>query len=195
MEQQTHYFLALALPGQTKELLFKWRELLEPRMHFKSWVHPDDLHITLAFLGGQATFGQLTEIKRKMPEIAKQHSAFTLQLSELGTFGKQEAPRILWAGVEESEPLRSLQHDVYYACTELGFTLDKRRFTPHITLARRWKSETNFFPNQLHEIVQPKVELREFSAEHFVLYQTHLKRTPKYQPLSIFSLNDNGDVK
>ncbi|MDR4889288.1 RNA 2',3'-cyclic phosphodiesterase [Fredinandcohnia sp. QZ13] len=188
MEQQTHYFLALALPAETKELLHKWREMLEPRLKFKSWVHPEDLHITLAFLGGQASFKQLTDIKKKMPEIAKKHERFTLQINEMGTFGKSDSPRILWAGVEENEKLRALRRDVYGACTDLGFSLDKRSFTPHITMARRWKSESPFLPTQLKDIVQPKEEKSIFEAGHFVLYQTHLNRSPKYQPLSIFSL-------
>lgn len=189
MEHQTHYFLALALPAQTKELLFKWREMIEPRLSFKSWVHPDDLHITLAFLGGQASFKQLNAIKKEMPEIAKKHPNFTLQLSGLGTFGRSDSPRILWAGVEESEPLRALQKDVYEVCTKLGFALDKRPFTPHITMARKWKAENPFLPTKLNEIVQPKDDKSIFKAEHFVLYQTHMQRVPKYQPLSIFTLS------
>lgn len=189
MQHQTHYFLALALPAQTKELLFKWREMLEPRLPFKSWVHPEDLHITFAFLGGQASFKQLTAIKKVMAEIAKKHQNFTLQLNGLGIFGKSESPRILWAGVEESAPLRALQKDIYVACTELGFSLDKRKFTPHITIARRWKSEQTFLTNDLNEIVRPKEDKSIVKATHFVLYQTHMNRTPKYQPLSIFSLS------
>lgn len=189
MEHQTHYFLALALPTETKELLYKWREMLEPRLPFKSWVHPEDLHITLAFLGGQASFKQLTAIKKEMPEIAKQHENITLQFNGLGIFGKSDSPRILWAGVEESQLLRALQKDVYQACTDLGFTLDKRPFTPHITMARKWNSENPFLPTELKEIVQPKEDKSIIKAEHFVLYQTHLNRVPKYQPLSIFSLS------
>ncbi|MCC3358006.1 RNA 2',3'-cyclic phosphodiesterase [Bacillus sp. REN16] len=189
MEHQTHYFLALALPAETKELLSKWRELLEPRLPFKSWIHPEDLHITLAFLGGQASFNQITAIKRQMPDIAKQHEKFTLQLNGLGTFGKSDSPRILWAGVEVSESLHALRNDVYEACTDFGFSLDKRPFSPHITMARKWKSDRPFLPSQLTDIVQPNEDKSVFKAEHFVLYQTHLNRTPKYQPLSIFSLS------
>jgi RNA 2',3'-cyclic 3'-phosphodiesterase len=188
MAHQTHYFLALALPSHIKELLFKWSELLQPQLPLKSWVHPDDLHITLAFLGGQASFGQLTDIKKKMTEIAQEHSSFTLQLNGLGTFGNQDSPRILWAGVKKSEALHSLQGDVFQTCTDIGFSLDKRPFAPHITMARKWNSENGFPSNSLNDIVQPKEEKCIFEAEHFVLYQTHMNRSPKYQPLSIFSL-------
>ncbi|MFT4414940.1 RNA 2',3'-cyclic phosphodiesterase [Fredinandcohnia humi] len=191
MEHQTHYFLALALPGQTKELLYKWRELLEPKLPFKTWVHPEDLHITLAFLGGTASFIQLTEVKKKIKLLSAQHSSFPLQINGIGTFGKKESPRILWAGVNESEPLYSLQHDVYQACVDSGFILDKRSYSPHITLARRWISEERYPFDTVNEIVQPKEEHCGFLAENVVLYQTHMKRTPKYQPLSIFTM-ENG---
>ncbi|WP_077619123.1 RNA 2',3'-cyclic phosphodiesterase [Bacillus sinesaloumensis] len=187
--QQTHYFLALALPAETKELLYQWREMLQPRLPFKSWVHPEDLHITLAFLGGQASFSQLTEIKKRMPEIAKKQASFPLQLNGLGTFGRSDSPRILWAGVNESNSLMTLQQEVYQACVNLGFSLDKRPFSPHITIARKWLSEDSFPSVSLNEIVKPREDKSVFKAEHFVLYQTHLQRSPKYQPLSIFSLS------
>lgn len=189
MEHQTHYFLALALPRQSKELLFKWRELLEPRLPFKTWVHPEDLHITLAFLGGTASFQQLNEVKNRMKILVQQHPAFELELNGIGTFGRKDAPRILWAGINKSEELTSLQKDVFTACTEAGFDLDKRPYSPHITLARRWKSDESFPFETVNEIVQPKQEYSFFEAENMVLYQTHMNRTPKYQPLAIFPLS------
>lgn len=188
MEHQTHYFLAVALPGQTKELLFKWKELLQPKLPFKSWVHPEDFHITLAFLGGTASFTQLNNLKRRMKTIVEMHSSFELQINGIGSFGKKESPRILWAGVNESEQLRSLQKDVFQASIDSGFSLDTRPYSPHITLARRWGSEKSFPFDTVNDIVQPKDELCLFSVENIVLYQTHMKRMPKYQPLSIFSL-------
>ncbi|MFS0864492.1 RNA 2',3'-cyclic phosphodiesterase [Fredinandcohnia sp. 179-A 10B2 NHS] len=189
MEHQTHYFLALAIPEKTKEVLFKWRELLEPRLPFKSWVHPEDLHITLAFLGGTASFQQLNEVKKSIKVIVQQHTSFELELNGIGTFGRKDAPRILWAGANKSEELISLQKDVFKACTEVGFDLDKRPYSPHITLARRWKSDEKFPFETVNEIVQPKQEYSIFEAENVVLYQTHMNRTPKYQPLAIFPLS------
>ncbi|MCH1625363.1 RNA 2',3'-cyclic phosphodiesterase [Fredinandcohnia quinoae] len=188
MEHQTHYFLALALPNQTKALLAKWCELLDPRLSFKSWVHPEDYHITLAFLGGSSSFAQLNNVKREMNSISKQHDRFQLQLNQIGTFGRTESPRVFWAGVNESKELSALQRDVHHACTNLGFSLDQRPYNPHITMARKWNSEQLFPAHTIESIVQPKEELCIFTAEHIVLYQTHMTRVPKYQPLSIFPL-------
>ncbi|MDF0726479.1 RNA 2',3'-cyclic phosphodiesterase [Cytobacillus sp. S13-E01] len=188
MTQQTHFFLALSLPQHIREVLQSFRELVEPKLPFKSWVHPQDLHITLAFLGKPSSIEQIQAVKVRLASIMPSHKAFQLELEGIGTFGKPESPRILWSGVKQEDRLVSLQKDVYRACTEVGFTLEDRPFTPHITLARRWNSEIPF--KAIDKIVQPKEEFTAFIAEHIVLYQTHLKRLPKYQPLSIYPLGN-----
>ena len=50
--------------------------------------------------------------------------AFELTLDEIGTFGKPEQPRILWAGVEFEQRLFDVQAKVYQACLDVGFSLD-----------------------------------------------------------------------
>lgn len=186
---QTHFFLALALPAQTKEFLFKWRTILEKSFPFKSWVHPEDLHITLAFLGGQASRAELVNLEKAMYEIAENHVPFMLKINGLGTFGKSDSPRILWAGVDENKSLRDLQKDVYQACVNQGFSLDKRPFSPHITMARRWKSEQPFPQNDFNGMLEIAEDEAVCKIEQFVLYQTHMLRTPKYQPITIFPMS------
>ncbi len=51
MEQQTHYFFAVKLPEETKLILKSHIEKLKGILPFGRWVHHEDLHITLAFLG------------------------------------------------------------------------------------------------------------------------------------------------
>ena len=188
MAQHTHYFLAVPLPGHIKELLTQWRDLLEPRLPFKSWVHPQDLHITLFFLGN-ASFSQINSVKQEVSEAVKQHSAFQLELNGIGTFGQKESPRIFWGGVNKSEQLVNLQKDISKACERSGFKIESRPYNPHITMARKWTSEQPFSIGNAEKIVFPKEEFSAFTVDKVVLYQTHLERTPKYQPLSIFSFN------
>lgn len=187
MAQQTHYFLALALPGHIKELLANWRKELDGKLPFKTWVHPEDYHITLAFLGN-ASFREVADVKKVISKLVEKHHTFQLQINGVGTFGQKSSPRIFWAGVNDSDSLHNLQSDVFHVCTEIGFSLDKRPFHPHITMARKWTGEELFPSEKLDEIVHPIEELCQFTAEHVVLYQTHLNRSPKYQPLAIFPL-------
>ncbi len=163
---------------------------MKEQLPFKTWVHHEDYHITLVFLG-EAPFTKVQDVKTEMKKIAANHPAFTLKLSGLGYFGRQESPRIFWAGVDVSLQLTRLQKDIYEACERLGFMLEKRAYHPHMTLARRWGGEYEFPQGSLSDMMQPKDEHLEMKVENIVLYQTHLNRSPKYQPLSIFSLGEN----
>lgn len=183
---KTHYFLAIPIPQDIKQLYMQWRELAQERLPFKSWVHHEDYHITLSFLG-DAPFSKINEVKKEMSCIAEEQSPFRIQLSGLGFFGKPENPRIFWSGIEAQPALTCLQRDVHQACEKIGFELEQRPYRPHLTLARRWAGAGLFPANELSELFQPKKELLSFSAEQIVLYQSHLNRSPKYQPLSIFS--------
>lgn len=188
MTQQTHYFIALPLPQHIREVLTGVKELVEPKLPFKSWVHPQDLHITLAFLGNPSSLSQMRAVKEKLKIISTKHSSFTLDLDGFGIFGRSDSPRILWSGLKEQNCLFDLQKDIYQACTESGFKLEDRPYKPHITVARKWISENPFELETLKSMVQPKEEYSMFTAENIVLYQTHINRLPKYQPLSIYPL-------
>lgn len=188
MAQQTHYFLAVSLPSTTRHLLSRWKELVEPNLPFKTWVHPKDYHITLAFLGSAASFTQIKAVKERIREVVLNHETFQLELTNLGVFGNQASPRILWSGVNHEPLLHELQKEVYEACTEIGFSLDKREFNPHITMARKWMGEEKFETKRLEQFGKPQDEFKTFLVENIVLYQTHMNRSPKYQPLTIFPL-------
>jgi len=187
MSQQAHYFLALPLSPKMKDLLFYWREVLELRLPFKTWVHREDYHITLAFLG-HASFSQLNLLKSTITTVAEKHQTFELTLNGLGTFGKQDRPRIFWAGLQNSEPLRSLQKDISAACKDSGFQIDARPYQPHITMARKWNAAMAFEFDNIDKMVTPKEEVSSFDVNNVVLYRTNLQRIPKYQPLTVFPL-------
>lgn len=188
MAQHTHYFLAISIPQHIRAIMKNWTDLLKQRLSFKSWVHPQDYHITLAFLGNPQSFTQLNDVKNLLPAGLENHPTFHLELNGIGTFGRKDSPRILWCGINEQQKLMGLQRDVYNICTDVGFSLEKRQFSPHITLARKWLDDAPFNKESLEEIVEPQEQFCAFKVEHIILYQTHLNRVPKYQPLSIFRL-------
>ncbi|WP_169891114.1 RNA 2',3'-cyclic phosphodiesterase [Litchfieldia alkalitelluris] len=181
-----HYFLAVPLSDDARTILSDWREELKEEVSFKSWVHPLDFHITLAFLGS-ASEKAISLTKEKIGAISSFYPAFQLEINGLGTFGKQESPRVFWAGVQHSEALIKLQKKVHEACKEVGFSLDSRPYSPHITLARRWKEKS---PLDVKKIQTFNIQagVTSFPVQEMILYQTHLNRTPKYEAISRFSL-------
>jgi 2'-5' RNA ligase len=189
MEHQTHFFFAVRIPEQTKLKMQEHIEKIKIRLPFSRWVHYQDLHITLAFLGS-APPDKLKQAVEHVHEVLKDTKAFTLKINKLGFFGSVDSPRVFWADTEECENLQSIRKKVFSACEEAGFQLETRPFRPHITLARKWKGEQPY-QNELFglwEEFQPTP--LSFEASEIVLYQTHLNKTPKYEAIKIYPLTD-----
>ncbi len=187
MEQHTHFFYALELPEEIKDILEGAALKLKAALPFKTWVHPQDFHITLAFLGNAE--GSKMEASNQLIESAlRRHSVFDLKIDHLGIFGRKDSPRIFWAGLEDSSNLNDVRNDVFSACLASGFSLETRPFSPHITMARKWAGESLFTYKLLEELNTFKEEKLIFNAERVVLYKTHLGKSPKYEPITIFPL-------
>lgn len=187
MTEKTHYFLAVRLPDPIKQALNEAKGRFQKNLSFQRWVHPEDYHITLAFLG-HANENQLKDVNELVPNYTKSEKTIPLTISKIGTFGMKSSPRIFWAGLNDSEELQSLRNKVYAACEQVGFQLEKRVFHPHITLARKWGSEEAFNPTDLDVNNVFCDQPLHFQATEVVLYKTNLEQTPKYENLITFSL-------
>jgi 2'-5' RNA ligase len=188
MDKHAHFFYALKLPEEVKQVMNDHFMSFKDTLPFGSWVHHEDLHITLAFLGS-APEDILSSSRRLVGEAINGFSSFTLEIDQLGFFGKEESPRVLWAHTGEKEELKLLRNKVYNACTVAGFRLETRPFRPHITLARRWKGTEPFVMNKASDLWQRIQDGPiKFHAEEVVLYQTHLERSPKYEVISSYRL-------
>jgi RNA 2',3'-cyclic 3'-phosphodiesterase len=187
MERKTHYFYALKLPNEVKSRLKEACHQLQKELSFSKWVHHEDYHITLAFLG-YARKDQLEASIHHVKEALSSQQSFPLSINQLGVFGKKDSPRIFWAGAEESQELNQVRNLVYSACEEAEFPLDKRAFHPHITLARKWSMDMAFSNDLLINNNPFKNNPEHFIAMEIVLYQTHLDKVPKYEEIERFSL-------
>ena len=87
---------------------------------------PDGLHLTLAFIGEWPE--DITEI---LPPIQK---PFSITLSRLGLFPEAN---VLWAGIDPCEELDHLAAQVRHCLADEGIPFDRKKFYPHITLARK----------------------------------------------------------
>jgi 2'-5' RNA ligase len=187
MEKQTHFFFALKLPDSTKQLLKEHCESLQESFPFQRWVHHEDFHITLAFLGF-APSDQLEVAINNVEETIPGLGSLHLKISGLGIFGKQDSPRIFFADTEGSNELQLIRQRVYTACAEAGFKLETRPFHPHITLARKWAAEKPFQREMLDFWKKLQPEPIACKGTDIALYQTHLDKTPKYEAVKLFSL-------
>lgn len=97
------------------------------------WLPPENYHITLRFIGEVAAH-QAEEIDHALAALKAR--GFALSLTGVGTFEKAGRPVQLWVGVERNAQLDLLQGKIETACQRAGLDRERRRFAPHITLAR-----------------------------------------------------------
>ncbi|MFQ5838038.1 MAG: RNA 2',3'-cyclic phosphodiesterase [Thermoplasmata archaeon] len=98
-------------------------------------VRPENLHITLKFLGN-VDEGMVPSIVDIMKRSAEGVPPFTVILRGSGAFPSLKSPRVLWIGVEDGDPLVTLAHRLAARLEDLGFPGEKRRFSLHLTVAR-----------------------------------------------------------
>jgi 2'-5' RNA ligase len=129
-------FVALVIPKPWIRYLARIEEELSNRMSGLSWVKPDNMHITIRFLGDLGDSGV-----RRAGESARRgadpHAAFHARLGELGAFPTVNRPRVLWMGLAEgSAESAALAKSVNHSLQSDGFGPPDKPFRPHITLAR-----------------------------------------------------------
>jgi len=134
-------FIAINLNNETKKKLLSLRDELRSRASSGSFSFPENLHLTLAFLG-ECDKKQTTAAIAAMDPL--RFEPFELLIERVGRFGRGGSDEaIWWAGVQVNEPLRDLYRKLTSNLASAGFILDKRGFSPHITLGRRVVTEAS----------------------------------------------------
>lgn len=178
-----HYFFAIVIPDDMKKTIF--HEMKQRHFPFKTFTHPEDYHITLAFIGN-AEERLLEEICIELEESLKVISSFPLRLTTFSTFGLPASPRVFWIGTDEPEELYRLQSITVNVCTKAGFKLDKRPYCPHVTTARKWNGDMPYKP-----VAAPK--WKDLIIKEVALYETNHLETPKYTKKWSYLLNETRE--
>ena len=121
-------FTALELPTDIGFSL----SLLRGGLPGARWVEPENYHITLRFIG-DIDEPTADEVADALARISRPF--FDLSLEGLGAFGARR-PHAVWAGVKPSPALRELQAEHERLMQRIGLEPERRKFMPHVTLAR-----------------------------------------------------------
>lgn len=120
-------FAAIEIPDDILARL----ALLQNGVPEARWVPVENIHLTLAFFG-ELDPHQADDLDGLLSGVAAR--PFDLHLQSVGLFGSP--PRVLWAGISRSEALMTLAEKVMTAAERAGIEIDRRKFAPHVTLAR-----------------------------------------------------------
>jgi 2'-5' RNA ligase len=167
-------FVALALPDSLRVALAS----LSGGISGARWIPPQNLHLTLRFIG-EVQGWKAQEIDDALAALRTR--GFELSVAGVGTFEQAGRVTSLWAKVERNDRLSHLQQKIETALQRAGLPPERRRFAPHITLARvdqvphekvvRWV--------QAHSLFRAEPVM----VEHFTLYSSQLgKEFSVYTP-------------
>jgi RNA 2',3'-cyclic 3'-phosphodiesterase len=127
-------FIAIEIPGEIGNALAAFLKELQKTAPKAKWVRPENLHLTLKFLG-ETDEAMLGQIEGSLKTI-RSPEPVVLEFRGLGLFPNEKRPRVFWLGMEASANLWRLASDIDRSVQQLGFPLEQRPFTPHLTLAR-----------------------------------------------------------
>lgn len=128
-------FTGLAVPPAIADALRAWQGGLPGAR----WIEPGDFHVTLRFIGDvdATTADDVVEALSEM----RVRPALTVTLDGLGIFGG-DRPRALYASVVPEAELMDLQAEQERLLRRAGVEPERRKFTPHVTLARLRRDAT-----------------------------------------------------
>jgi RNA 2',3'-cyclic 3'-phosphodiesterase len=135
--EQIRSFIAVELPESVKIYLHQLVNGLKSGCPSSiKWVNPDNIHLTLKFLGN-INVEKTDAFIQSIRIVASGFDPFALNLSRIGVFPNLNNVQVIWIGLSgELECLMELQQRLETSLVPLGIPLEKRPFKAHITLAR-----------------------------------------------------------
>lgn len=99
------------------------------------WVEPENLHVTVWFIG-EAKDASASQIRQAIePRFAT--PSFDLAVRGCGAFPPSGPPRVFWLGVAAGAgSMRRVYDEVKDRFVGIGFEAEKRPYSPHVTIAR-----------------------------------------------------------
>ncbi len=129
-------FFCVELDEQAKNGLSRLMDRLKARCPTGKWVAPENLHLTVRFLG-EVGEGRLGELENLAQTVAGEFLPFTLELGKLSAFPSPKRARVLWVGpVKGEDRFVELMRAVEEGVRRLGFRPETKAPTAHVTMAR-----------------------------------------------------------
>ena len=130
-------FIAVNFSDEIKGRILKVQELLRSQSTRGSFTRPENLHLTLAFIG-ETPEEKLKSLYTIMDDIRS--PSFDIMFNRTGCF-THSRKELWWIGAEGGgvSCLKSIHDKLIRDLLDAGFPVDERPFSAHITLAREVK--------------------------------------------------------
>jgi 2'-5' RNA ligase len=174
MPETFRAFIAIDLPETVRHFLAEVQETLKLYRLPIKWVRPQNIHLTLKFLG-EIEAAQSAKIAAAMTLASKDYTGVCLTAKDIGVFPDLKRPRGIWAGVKgQLEILQNLQRALDNHLADLGLPRDPRTFYAHLTMGR---VKGKIVLSRLKTVVDglKGAESEPFEADRIVLFKSELR--------------------
>lgn len=129
-------FIAIELPEEIRSALAALQEKLKASGADVKWVEPQNIHLTLKFLGD--IDDELREkIGAALCEVAASNQPFQAAVGLCGAFPNMDYPRVIWVGISEGDTqTKKIARELEDKLSKLGIAKEERAFACHITIGR-----------------------------------------------------------
>ena len=174
-------FVAIPLPDALIQLLVTYQQII---VHpYLAWVKPENLHITLHFLG-DINETEIHNIEEKLASLVT-FPCFSLQGKEIKPINRRGRTEMIWASFEESKEFVIL---ATHMAQILNLPLSHPPL-PHITLARTKRNKVVKLKDNSFPLAEPVI----LQVKKFGLYESNLTpQGPIYKVLNEWHLKDSG---
>lgn len=155
-------FTGLEIPHQTGLML----SMLRGGLRGARWIDPENYHITLRFIG-DVDDRTADEVADALDRIRR--DPIEIRLNGLGSFGNGK-PHAVWARIESSPALNELQAEQERILQRLNLQPERRKYMPHVTIARCRNSTNEDVAKWLSE--RGNFQAPTFTAGRFVLFSS-----------------------
>ncbi len=175
-EEGIRAFIALELPEHIVGVLERLQAGMRSLGLVARWVRPENLHVTLKFLG-QTLMPQAEAVGKCLPQVVTGSGPLSLRAKGVGVFPGIRRPRVIWVGLADLEGgLLRLHRKLEEHLAPLGFSEENRPFRGHLTLGRfKGDPQGRILANVLEAFRE--FETESFFLESLILFRSDL--TPK----------------
>jgi 2'-5' RNA ligase len=194
-------FVALELPPEAQAAAGEVLGELKRTGADVKWVRPQNLHVTLKFLG-EVEDSRAPELGQALETACAGTPALELGLAGAGAFPSPQRPQVVWLGLRgQVAELAELAGRIEAALAGLGFAPENRPFKAHVTLGRLRRGKGGSRPERPSPPLPPSAPLTRalaglaghagpsFAAQRVVLMKSTL--TPQgsiYDPVQVITL-------
>lgn len=162
-------FTAFSVPDTVRESLVLETAPLRGAYPDLKWVGMNTFHITIDFLG-EVEDRALKTICEAMETAGPMQEPFTMSYQGLGAFPGKGRPKVVFLKAERGiDECRTVQRGFAYGMKHQA-SEERKKFTPHITLARIRNSRS--WPDVSRE---GRSVSAVFEVNRIILYSSHLK--------------------